>query len=243
MKLINVATPEEGAVKAAEIVIKQIKEKPASVLGLPTGGTPIGLYSELAKAVKSKHVDFSQIQTFNLDEYYGLSKDDPQSYYTFMNVNLYAPCGLRSDQTHIPSGTAPDAEVEVNAYEAAIAQAGGLDLQVLGIGGNGHIGFNEPGTDPKSRTHVVTLTRNTREANARFFTSIDEVPTRAMTMGIQTILDAKVILLLVFGANKADILFDALKGTVTLNNPASFLQNHPHLIVIVDTAAATRLYA
>jgi len=241
MKLIIVANPEEGAVRAAEIVIQQIKAKPASVLGLPTGGTPVGLYAQLAKAVKAKQADLSQIVTFNLDEYYGLPKEDPQSYYTFMDVNLYAPCGLRPDQTHIPSGTAPDAEAEVCAYEAAIAKAGGLDLQVLGIGGNGHIGFNEPGTDPKSRTHVVTLTQNTREANARFFTSIGEVPTHAMTMGIQTILDAKAILMLAFGSNKADILFDALKGPVSTNNPASFLQSHPDVIVIADHAAASRL--
>lgn len=241
MKLIKVVTPEDGAVRAAEMVIQQIKAKPASVLGLPTGGTPIGLYAQLAKAVKAKQVDVSQIKTFNLDEYYGLAKEDPQSYYTFMKVNLYAPCGLRPDQTHIPSGTASDAEVEVRAYEAAIAKAGGLDLQVLGIGKNGHIGFNEPGTDPMSRTHVVTLTQNTREANARFFTSIRDVPMRAMTMGIQTILDAKSILMLVFGAHKADILFEALKGPISKNNPASFLQNHPDVIVIADHAAAARL--
>lgn len=241
MKLIIVANPEAGAVRAAEIVIQQIKAKPASVLGLPTGGTPVGLYAQLAKAVKTKQVDLSHVKTFNLDEYYGLPKEDAQSYYTFMNVNLYAPCGLRPDQTHIPSGTAPDAEAEVCAYDAAISKAGGLDLQVLGIGGNGHIGFNEPGTDPKSRTHVVTLTQNTREANARFFTSIGEVPTHAMTMGIQTILDAKAILMLVFGSNKADILFDALKGPVSIENPASFLQNHPDVIVIADQAAGARL--
>jgi glucosamine-6-phosphate deaminase len=241
MKLIIVANPEAGAVRAAEIVIQQIKAKPASVLGLPTGGTPVGLYAQLAKAVKTKQVDLSHVKTFNLDEYYGLPKEDAQSYYTFMNVNLYTPCGLRSDQTYIPSGTAPNAEAEVCAYEAAISKAGGLDLQVLGIGGNGHIGFNEPGTDPKSRTHVVTLTQNTREANARFFTSIGEVPTHAMTMGIQTILDAKAILMLVFGSNKADILFDALKGPVSIENPASFLQNHPDVIVIADQAAGARL--
>jgi len=241
MKLIIVATPEEGAVNAAEIVIKQIKAKPASVLGLPTGGTPIGLYAQLAKAVKEKKVDLSQIKTFNLDEYCGLTKENFQSYYTFMNIHLYAPCGLRPDQTHIPSGTASDTEAEVRAYETAIVTAGGLDLQVLGIGENGHIGFNEPGTEPKSRTRVVTLTQNTREANARFFSSIHEVPIHALTMGIQNILEAKVILMLAFGANKADILFDALKGPISINNPASFLQNHPDVIVIADHAAAAQL--
>jgi glucosamine-6-phosphate deaminase len=157
-----------------------------------------------------------------------------------MNVNLYKPCALRQDQTQIPSGTAPDAEAEVKAYEVAIAKAGGLDLQVLGIGGNGHIGFNEPGTDSASRTHVVTLTQNTREANARFFNSIEEVPTQAMTMGIQTILESKAILMLAFGANKADILFEALKGPITTDNPASFLQRHPDVTVIADYAAAAR---
>jgi glucosamine-6-phosphate deaminase len=241
MKIIKVETPEEGAVKAAEIVLNQIKRKPASVLGLPTGGTPVGMYAKIAEAVKAKKADLSKITTFNLDEYYGLPKEDAQSYYTFMNVNLYAPCALRPDQTHIPSGTARDAEAEVKAYEAAIAKAGGIDLQVLGIGNNGHIGFNEPGTDPKSRTHVVTLTPNTREANARFFSSIEEVPTQAMTMGIQTILESKVILLLAFGANKADILFEAFKGSITENIPASFLQRHPDVTILADAAAATRL--
>jgi len=241
MKIIKVATPEEGAVKAAEIVLNQVKRKPAAVLGLPTGGTPVGMYAQIAKAVQSKQADLSAITTFNLDEYYGLPKEDSQSYYTFMNVNLYAPCGLQSKQTHIPSGTAADPEAEVKAYEVAIAKAGGIDLQVLGIGGNGHIGFNEPGTDPASRTHVVTLTRNTREANARFFSSIEEVPTRAMTMGIQTILESKSILLLAFGANKADILFEALKGPITPENPASFLQRHPDVTIIADQAAAARL--
>jgi glucosamine-6-phosphate deaminase len=241
MKIIKVATPEEGAVKAAEIVLNQIKRKPASVLGLPTGGTPVGMYAQIAEAVKSKQADLSQITTFNLDEYYGLPKEDSQSYYTFMDVNLYAPCGLRPEQTHIPSGTAADPEAEVKAYEAAIEKAGGIDLQVLGIGGNGHIGFNEPGTDPTSRTHVVTLTQNTREANARFFSTIEEVPTRAMTMGIQTILESRSILLLAFGANKADILFEALKGPITPENPASFLQRHPDVTIIADQAAAVRL--
>jgi len=241
MKLIKVATPAEGAVKAAEIVLNQITRKPTSVLGLPTGGTPVGMYAEIAKAVKAKQTDLSKITTFNLDEYYGLPKEDDQSYFTFMNVNLYAPCGLRAEQTHIPSGTASDPEAEVKAYEAAIAKAGGIDLQVLGIGNNGHIGFNEPGTDPKSRTHVVTLTQNTREANARFFASIEEVPTRAMTMGIQTILESRSILLLAFGAAKAAILAQALKGPVTPDNPASFLQKHPDVTVIADLAAADQL--
>lgn len=241
MKIIKVATPEEGAIKAAELVLNQIKSKPTSVLGLPTGGTPVGMYAKISDAVKAKKADLSKITTFNLDEYYGLPKEDAQSYYTFMNVNLYKPCALRPDQTNIPSGTAPDAEAEVKAYEVAIVKAGGLDLQVLGIGGNGHIGFNEPGTDPKSRTHVVKLTQNTREANARFFNSIDEVPTQAMTMGIQTILESKAILMLAFGANKADILFDALKGPITANNPASFLQCHPDVTVIADQTAAARL--
>jgi glucosamine-6-phosphate deaminase len=241
MKIIKVATPEEGAIKAAEIVLNQIKHKPASVLGLPTGGTPVGMYAKIAEAVKAKKADLSKITTFNLDEYYGLPKQDAQSYYTFMDVNLYTPCALRPDQTHIPSGTAPDAEAEVKAYEVAIVKAGGIDLQVLGIGGNGHIGFNEPGTDPKSRTHVVKLTQNTREANARFFNSLEEVPTEAMTMGIQTILSSKSILMLAFGANKADILFEALKGPITPQNPASFLQRHPDVTVIADQAAVTRL--
>ena len=241
MQLIKCTTPEEAAQTAAQFVIDRVNAKPAAVLGLPTGGTPLGMYAELAKAVREKRVDMRAITTFNLDEYCGLPVSDPQSYFTFMNTNFYLPCGLAPSQHHIPDGEAPDPDAEALAYDAAIRAAGGIDLQVLGIGHNGHIGFNEPGTPPDSRTHAVLLTDKTRQANARFFSTLADVPTRAISMGIGTILESREILLLANGADKAEILAAALRGPVTVENPASFLQNHPRLVVIVDAAAGERL--
>ena len=237
MKLIKCPTPEAVAQQAAQFVIERINAKPAAVLGLPTGGTPLGMYAELAKAVREKRVDMRDITTFNLYEYCGLPPGDPQSYDVFMRSNFYMPCGLNPPQSHIPNGNAADPDAEALAYDAAIRAAGGIDLQVLGIGHNGHIGFNEPGTPPDSRTQAVQLTDKTRQANARFFSTIDDVPTRAITMGIGTILEAREILLLVNGADKAEILAATLRGPVTPDNPASFLQNHPCVTVIADAAA------
>ena len=241
MKLIICNTPEEAAHAAAQFVIDRVNAKPASVLGLPTGGTPLGMYAELAKAVRENRVDLGKVTTFNLDEYCGLPVSDSQSYSTFMNTNFYTPCGLSAMQTHIPNGEAADPDAEAVAYDNAIRAAGGLDLQVLGIGHNGHIGFNEPGTSSGSRTHAVLLTEKTRQANARFFASLADVPTRAITMGIQTILEAKEILLLANGADKAEILAAAFRGAVSPDNPASFLQSHPNVTVIADADAAARL--
>jgi len=241
MKLIICDTPEAAAQAAAQFVIDRVNAKPAAVLGLPTGGTPLGMYAGLAKAVCEKRVCLSKVTTFNLDEYCGLPASDPQSYATFMNTHFYAPCGLSAPQSHIPNGEAPDPDAEALAYDNAIRAAGGLDLQVLGIGHNGHIGFNEPGTPADSRTHAVLLTEQTRQANARFFASLADVPTRAISMGIGTILEAREILLLANGADKAEILAATLRGPVTPDNPASFLQNHPDVTVIADAAAAARL--
>jgi len=241
MNLMICNTPEEAAQQAAQFVIDRINAKPTAVLGLPTGGTPLGMYAELAKAVREGRADVGNITTFNLDEYCGLPAGDPQSYYTFMRVNLYAPCGLSPAKTHIPNGPAADPDAEARAYDDAIRAAGGIDLQVLGIGHNGHIGFNEPGTSPDSRTHAVLLTEETRRANARFFATLDDVPTRAITMGLQTILEAREILLIANGADKAEILAAALRGPVTPGNPASLLQTHPNVTVIADAAAAARL--
>ena len=238
MKLMTCGTPEEAAQQAAQFVIDRVNAKPTAILGLPTGGTPLGMYAELAEAVREKRVNMRGITTFNLDEYCGLPVSDPQSYFAFMNTNCYLPCGLDPLQTHIPDGNAPDPDAEAIAYDNAIRAAGGIDLQVLGIGHNGHIGFNEPGTPPDSRTHAVRLTPKTRQANARFFNTPDDVPTRAITMGIGTILEAREILLLANGADKAGILAAALHGPVTPDNPASFLQTHPRLTVITDAAAA-----
>jgi len=241
MNLIICSTPEEAAQAAAQFVIDRVNDKPVAILGLPTGGTPLGMYAELAKAVRESRVDLSKITTFNLDEYCDLPVSDPQSYSTFMNTNFYAPSGLSATQTHIPNGEAADPDAEALAYDDAIRAAGGLDLQVLGIGHNGHIGFNEPGTSPDSRTHAVDLTEQTRLANARFFASLADVPTRALSMGIGTILEAKEILLLANGTDKAEILAAALRGAITPDNPASFLQSHPNVTVIADADAAARL--
>jgi len=241
MDIIICKTPEEAAQRAAELVAARVTAKPAAILGLPTGGTPLGMYAELAKAVRENRLDLGRVKTFNLDEYCGLPVDDPQSYFTFMDANFYTPCGLYPCQHNIPDGLAADPDAEALAYDDAIRAAGGIDLQVLGIGHNGHIGFNEPGTPSDSRTHAVTLTAKTREANARFFASIDDVPTRAITMGLQTIFEAREILLLANGADKADILAAALRGPVTADVPASFLQAHPRITVIVDVAAGARL--
>ena len=240
MTLVICKTPEEAAQKAAEVLIKQLSAKPASVLGLPTGGTPVGMYAALAKAVREKRVDFSKVTTFNLDEYCGLPVSHPESYFTFMDRNFYTPCGLAASQHNIPNGLVADPDAEALAYDAKIRAAGGIDLQVLGIGHNGHIGFNEPGTPANSRTHAETLTLKTRQANARFFASIDEVPKRAITMGLGTILEAREILLIANGADKAEIIAAALRGPVTPDVPASFLQNHPRLTVIVDAAASSK---
>jgi len=237
MNIILCETPGEAAVQAAQFVIERVNAKPSIVLGLPTGGTPLGMYAELARAVREKRVDFQNATTFNLDEYCGLPADDPQSYREFMRVNFYDPCALPPAQTHIPDGRAADPCAESLAYEDAIRAAGGIDLQVLGIGHNGHIGFNEPGTPADARTHAVAITEQTRQANARFFNSIDEVPTRAITMGMRTILESREILLLANGAEKARIIAAALRGPVTVDNPASFLQTHPRLTVILDAAA------
>ena len=238
MNIITCPTPADAAVKAAQFVLERVVAKRECVLGLPTGGTPLGMYAELAKAVRGGRADFSRVTTFNLDEYCGLPAGDPQSYREFMRVNFYEPCKLASANARIPDGNAADPAAEAPAYEAAIRAAGGIDLQVLGIGHNGHIGFNEPGTPADSRTHVVALTEQTRQANARFFASIDDVPTRAITMGLQTILEAREILLLANGKDKAQIVAAALRGPVCVENPASFLQRHPRLTVIVDAAAA-----
>ncbi|MCL1921125.1 MAG: glucosamine-6-phosphate deaminase [Kiritimatiellaeota bacterium] len=241
MNMITCNTSEEAAQVAAQLVIDRVNAKPDAILGLPTGGTPLGMYAALAKAVREKRVDLSAVTTFNLDEYCGLPVSHPESYLTFMTRNFYAPCGLAAAQTHIPDGEAADPDAEALAYDNAIRAIGGIDLQVLGIGHNGHIGFNEPGTPPDARTHSVLLTEQTRRANARFFASLDEVPTRAITMGIATILEARELLLLANGADKADILAAALRGPVTPDNPASFLQGHPRLTVIADRAAGARI--
>src|SRR5690554_186558 len=206
MKLIPVKDYEEMSRVGAEEILELVKENPKAVLGLATGSTPTGLYRNLIEDHKTNKTSYKEVTTFNLDEYIGLDGDHPQSYHFFMNEQLFHAIDIPEHQTHIPNGMAEDMDEECQRYEALIKEKGGIDLQLLKIGVNGHIGFNEPGTPFDSRTHVVPLTESTREANSRFFNSMDEVPTHAVTMGIQTILEAKKIVLLASGASKQEAM-------------------------------------
>lgn len=223
--------------KAANIISSQIILKPDAVLGLATGSTPVGTYEQLIKRHKDGDLDFSRIVSVNLDEYKGLSGEHDQSYRYFMNHNLFDHVNIDKANTNVPNGLAEDAQAECSRYDHVIRELGGIDLQLLGIGGNGHIGFNEPCDVFEKGTHVVTLTEETRQSNARFFASIDEVPTHALTMGIGSIMSAKKILLLASGAGKAKAVYDSCFGPVTPNVPASVLQLHSDVIVIADEDA------
>lgn len=223
--------------KAANIISAQVIMKPNAVLGLATGSTPIGAYKQLIEWYQKGDIDFSHTLSINLDEYRGLSGDHDQSYRYFMNHNLFDHVNIKKENTNVPNGLAENAEEECRRYNNVIRSLGGIDLQLLGIGGNGHIGFNEPGAAFEKETHLVTLTEQTRQSNARFFTSIDEVPTHAFTMGIKSIMSAKKILLLATGEKKAKALYDSFFGPVTPGVPASILQLHNDCIVIADEPA------
>ncbi|HBG10486.1 MAG: glucosamine-6-phosphate deaminase [Limnochordia bacterium] len=240
MKVVVVANFDSMSAEVAKMVFGQITRKPNSVLGLATGSTPLGVY-ELLVEYHARGADFSRLTTFNLDEYVGLGPDHPQSYHWYMNENLFSKVNINPERTFIPDGLAPDLEAECQRYEKLIQQAGGIDLQLLGIGTNGHIGFNEPGTEFGIETHVVDLAESTIRDNARFFESIDEVPTRAISMGIKTIMQAKEVILMASGGSKADAVYAAVRGPVTTAVPASVLQLHPFATVVVDQAAASRL--
>ena len=226
---------------AADIIAEQIKNKPDTVLGLATGSTPMGTYKELVRRNKKGDVDFSGVTTFNLDEYYKISGDNPQSYHYFMYRNLFDHININRNNIHIPDGNTASVEQECERYDRLIRDAGGIDLQVLGIGSNGHIGFNEPASELITKTHLTALTENTIQDNARFFNHADEVPVHAITMGLGTILKAKRIILLISGKNKAKIFKKAFEGKITTNLPASLLQLHPDTTVIVDEEAAFKL--
>ena len=226
---------------AANIIAAQIVLKPNSVLGLATGSSPIGTYKELIKKCENGDVDFSDITTVNLDEYKGLPRTNDQSYYYFMNENLFNHVNIDKERTHVPNGMEEDAKAECENYEALIREVGGIDLQLLGIGHNGHIGFNEPADQFDKETHCVNLTESTIQANKRFFESADDVPKQAYTMGIGTIMAAKKILVVVSGADKASIVKKALTGPVTPGVPASILQMHPDVTVVCDAAAYAEL--
>lgn len=241
IKFIICEDKEEVAKEAAKIFAKAIREKPDIVLGLATGGTPLGLYKELIRMQKDDGLGFSRVGSFNLDEYLGLSGDHPQSYRYFMNTNLFNHIDINKSNTHVPDGKAKDTLDSCRKYEENIKQAGGIDLQLLGIGGNGHIAFNEPGSESDSRTRVVDLTEKTIKDNARFFEDESQVPKKAVTMGIGTILETKKIVLLATGSNKKDAVVKSVKGSVSPDVPASFLQNHPDCTFITDREAASSL--
>jgi glucosamine-6-phosphate deaminase len=241
MEVIIARDYEEMSERAAEIVLGALRCKPDMVLGLATGSTPEGLYERLIAAHKDGDADFSQVVTFNLDEYVGLGPDHEQSYRYFMNTKLFDHVNVEAANTHVPDGLAVDHAAHCEQYERLIHQAGGIDLQVLGIGRDGHIAFNEPGTSLGSRTHVTALTRETVEDNARFFADADEVPRFAVTMGIGSVLEARRCLLLVSGANKAPATKAAVEGPITSMVTASALQLHPDTTAVVDEAAAAEL--
>mgnify|MGYP001281079327 FL=1 len=232
---------DEMSKEAAKIVAQRIKNKPNLVLGLATGSTPLGLYKELIRMHQSEGLDFSKVTTFNLDEYVGLPPSHDQSYHYFMFENLFKHININPSFIHIPSGQTDNIEAFCNWYEDEIKKAGGIDLQILGIGGNGHIAFNEPGSSLASRTRIKTLTQKTIKDNSRFFSSIDEVPKYAITMGIGTIMESKEVILLANGEGKADAVKAAVEGPITAMCPASILQMHPKAIFIVDDKAGSKL--
>ena len=241
MKIYKAKDYDELSRKAASIIASQVLMKPDCVLGLATGSTPIGTYKQLIEWYNKGDLDFSSVKSVNLDEYRGLTRDNDQSYYYFMYNNLFKHININMDCTNVPDGTQSDSDKECSRYEDVIKSLGGIDLQLLGLGHNGHIGFNEPDEEFAKTTHCVDLTQSTIEANKRFFASIDEVPKQAYTMGIGTIMKAEKILLVVSGSDKAQILHDVLCGPVTPHVPASVLQLHNDVIVVADEAAMAKL--
>ncbi|MGN0506175.1 MAG: glucosamine-6-phosphate deaminase [Lachnospiraceae bacterium] len=232
MRVIEAKDYADLSRKAANVISAQVILKPHAVLGLATGSTPIGTYKQLIEWYEKGDIDFSMTKSINLDEYIGLTGDNKQSYRYFMNENFFNHININKNNTYVPNGVAEDMEAECKRYDALIAEFGGIDLQLLGIGHNGHIGFNEPGQAFEKTTHIVDLGESTIKANARFFAGIDEVPKQAITMGIKSIMQAKKLLLIANGPDKKDIVEKALYGPVTPSVPASILQFHPNLTVI-----------
>ena len=237
MRIIVCNNYEEMSKEAAKIVAAKIILKPDCVLGLATGSTPVGMYNELARMNKEGEISFASVKSFNLDEYYPIKKSNSQSYQYFMNENLFSKVDIKAENTHIPNGEVSDPEAECENYEALIAQHGGIDLQILGIGQNGHIGFNEPEEKLYTKTHLTGLTQSTIDANSRFFESADEVPKQALTMGMATILKARTIVLLASGSNKHEVIKELMSEKITTNNPATLLNVHNDVIIICDKAA------
>ena len=237
MRIIKTNTYEEMSVLAANMIGGQVLLKPNCVLGLATGGTPVGTYKNLVEWYKSGDLDFSEVSTVNLDEYRGLPREHRESYWSFMHRNLFDHVNIPQDRINLPDGTNMDADAECKRYDAVIASMGGVDLQLLGIGHDGHIGFNEPSDAFDMGTHCVDLTEETIEANKRFFASRDEVPRQAYTMGTHTIMSARKVLMIVSGRDKAEIIKKAFFGPVTPHVPASILQMHPNFVLVADEDA------
>lgn len=241
MKIYKAKDYKDMSRKAANIISAQVIMKPNCVLGLATGSTPIGTYDQLVEWYNKGNLDFSEVTTVNLDEYKGLPRTNDQSYYYFMHQHLFDRVNIDPERTNVPNGMEPDAEKECGRYEELIRSLGGVDLQLLGLGHNGHVGFNEPGEAFEKETHCVDLTESTIEANKRFFASADDVPKQAYTMGIKTIMQAKKILIVVNGENKADIVERAFFGPVTPEVPASILQLHNDVTLVGDEAALAKI--
>ena len=240
MKIIRAKDYYDMSRKAANIISAQVILKPECILGLATGSTPMGAYQQLIKWYEKGDVDFAEVSTYNLDEYVGLDGSHPQSYRYFMDSHLFNLVDIDKNRTHVPCGIGVTDEMAAH-YDDEIKQAGGVDLQLLGIGPNGHIGFNEPGTPWDAVTHIVPLTDATRQANKRFFNSIDEVPEKAVSMGIKTVMQSRRIILMAFGKNKAQAVKGMIEGRIDNSVPASILQLHPDCTVYIDDDAASML--
>jgi len=241
VKVIKVKDYNELSSKAAQLITKQIIKKKNSVLGLATGSTPIGVYQELIRKFQKGELDFSEVITFNLDEYYGLSPEHPQSYYFFMWDIFFKHINIKKENVHLLNGVTENVDKECKQYEDLIKKNGGIDLQILGIGDNGHIGFNEPDVSLNTKTHLVNLTAKTIKANSRFFNDVQEVPRQAITMGIGTIMRARKIILLASGKRKAKVIERTINGPINTKVPASVLQLHNDVTIVVDQKAASQL--
>ena len=241
MKIIITKNYEELSKVAANEMADVVKNNPSAILGLATGGSPVGMYKELIRMNEAGEIDFSKVTTVNLDEYVGLSGEHPQSYRYFMNDNLFNHINIDKNNTYVPNGLAEDVEAECKNYDNKIAELGGTDVQLLGVGNNGHIAFNEPDENLVSGTHLTSLTQDTIEANARFFDSIEEVPKTALTMGLGGIMKSKKIIVIASGEAKAEAVKAMVSGKISTNMPASMLQMHRDVTVIIDEAAAKLL--
>lgn len=241
MNIYKFRDEEQFVQTGANLISSLLHTNPRATLGLATGSTPVGLYAKLIEMNRQGLVSFAQTTTYNLDEYVGLPENHPESYRTFMNEKFFNHVDIQMDRTHVPNGNAADPEAECLNYDKMLEEYGPVDLQLLGLGHNGHIGFNEPGGSLSGATHVVELQEKTRNANARFFPTLDDVPTHAITMGVATIMKARQILLLVRGEDKAEIVHRALTGPITTECPASLLQCHPNVVVLLDQGAGRLL--